>query len=503
MKNKDRNAAINNQGVGQTGAKKKKRKKAPIIIAVVVVILIGLRLISSMLAPKQKGIVTTTAAVRGDLQDSVSTSGTVESEEKKVIFSEVNGKIGQVNVQAGDAVKSGDILVSYDMEEMEKLFKQAQLQQSKSTAAYNGAMAGNSESRAKLKEADTNLEILARQLADYKAQLKKLQTELEDSQRNTGNGLAGESLSLSNQAVQLEKELAVLAPGSKEYEDKMKQLEDIRQQQTQNQYLQQIAGSTDYVAGKQREIVQVQEHIAACEEYKAEMEAQKSASEASVMDSYAKEQYSVDNQMAVMSYEDAEADYNRAQQGIYAEFDGIVTECTAIPGATVTEGMQMLTLESSGDVMVSFLLSKADVAKLAEGQKADVKIFDTVYEGEVSKVNRMAQMSASGTPMVGAQVHIKNPDDEIILGLDAKLVIYTRSTENALLIPVEAINADKDGDFLYAVENGVIVRKPIVCGISTDAYTEVLEGITEADRIVLTALTDIEEGMAVTAIPAD
>ena len=80
-------------------------------------------------------------------------------------------------------------------------------------------------------------------------------------------------------------------------------------------------------------------------------------------------------------------------------------------------------------------------------------------------------------------------------------MIYTDKTENALLIPVEAINADKEGDFLYVAENGIVVRKPIVCGISTDIYTEVLEGITEQDAIILTSSSDLEEGMAVTVMP--
>ena len=71
-----------------------------------------------------------------------------------------------------------------------------------------------------------------------------------------------------------------------------------------------------------------------------------------------------------------------------------------------------------------------------------------------------------------------------------------------LLIPVEAINADKDGDFLYVVENGVVVKKSIVCGISTDTYSEVTEGITQEDQIILSSYATIEEGMAVTAVPA-
>ena len=113
----------------------------------------------------------------------------------------------------------------------------------------------------------------------------------------------------------------------------------------------------------------------------------------------------------------------------------------------------------------------------------------------------MAVPNQSGTPMVGVEVHINNPDDNIILGMDAKLFIYTNYVEDAIMIPVEAINADKDGDFLYVVEEGVIVRKPVICGITSDNYVEIKEGISEEDQIVLTAYTEIAEGMEVTVIP--
>ena len=107
--------------------------------------------------------------------------------------------------------------------------------------------------------------------------------------------------------------------------------------------------------------------------------------------------------------------------------------------------------------------------------------------------------------MVGVEVHLTNPNDKIILGLDAKLTVHTDSAQNTLLIPVEAINADKNGDFLYVIENGMVVKRAITCGISSDEYTEVLDGITEEDQIIVNSLTGIslEEGMAVTAVPME
>lgn len=481
--------------------KRGKRKKGKIVIAVVVIIAVVLLLVKCSLGTSPEAVVTTTNATRGDLQETISTSGRIVSEETKVVFSPVTGIIDKVNVAAGDAVAAGDVLLSYDMEEMEDALTKANLEQKKSDAGYRGALAGDSENRARLTEADTNLNVLNQQIADNKSYLKTLQETLNKNQRDTSNSLAGESLNLNNRMSQVQQELEKMTPGSEEYKQKANELQNLNAQIARNSYLQSIAGSSDYVAKMQQEISDVQDKIAGYEEYKAKMESQKNTSESTVMDGYAKTQQEADHELAGLSYKEAQADYDRASRGICAAFDGIVTECSAVEGSTVPSGTQLLTLESSNQIKISFQASKQDLTKLAVGQKATITISGNTYQGTVSKINRMATVNESNTPMVGAEVHIENPDDNIILGMDAKLEIQTHSTQNALLIPVEAINADRDGDFLYVVENGMVVRKPVICGISSDTYTEILDGITEEDQIILTAYGDIREGMAVNAVP--
>ena len=225
----------------------------------------------------------------------------------------------------------------------------------------------------------------------------------------------------------------------------------------------------------------------------------------STLNGYQSQAYAADKDLAQLTYQEAQEQYDAAKKGIVADFDGIVTECTGVSGASVTEGAQLITLETSQNVKVSFDASKSDVAKLAIGQKVDITISGNKYEGEIAKINRMATLNASNTPMVGVEVHLTNPDDKIILGLDAKLTVHTNSAQDTLLIPVEAINADKNGDFLYVIENGMVVKRAITCGISSDEYTEVLDGITEEDQIIVNSLTGVslEEGMAVTAVPME
>lgn len=479
----------------------KKRKKAPVIIAVIVIVLIVIRMVSCAFSGNAGVMVSTTGAFRGDIEESVSTSGKIVTEEKEVLFAPVSGRLNEINVAAGDAVKAGDVLMTYDMDQMEERLQEAALQQDKSNASYNSTMAENSKSTARLNEANTNLAVLDQQLADYKSYLKDLQEKLSTSQRETQRQLSEESYNLSRKATDLNSELQKGVSEERAAEINQ-ELQSISSDQARNSYVQSIASSSDYVVNMQNEIASVQEHITECENYKAQMQSQKGTSESTILNGYQSQAYAADRDLAQLTYKEAEEQYYSAKKGIVADFDGIVTECTGVSGASVTEGAQLITLESSENVKVTFDASKSDVAKLAIGQKVDVNISGNKYEGEIARINRMATLNASNTPMVGVEVHLTNPDDKIILGLDAKLTVHTNSAQNTLLIPVEAINADKNGDFLYVVENGMVVRRPITCGISSDEYTEVLEGVTEEDQIIVNSLTGIslEEGMAVTAV---
>ena len=482
----------------------KKRKKAPVIIAAIIIILIVIRMVSCAFSGNAGVMVSTTNAFRGDIEENVSTSGKVASEEKTVLFAPVSGRLSEINVAAGDAVKAGDVLMTYDMDQMEQRLQETTLQQTKSNASYNSTMTENSKSTAKLNEANTNLAVLDQQLTDYKAYLKELQDKLAKSQRETQRQLS-ESYELSRKSADLSKELQNSATSADRAKEINKELQDISASQARNSYVQSIAGSSDYVVNMQNEIASVQEHIEECENYKAEMQAQKDAGEGSILNGYQSQGTLLIRDLAQLTYKEAEEQYYSAKKGIVADFDGIVTECTGVSGASVAEGAQLITLESSQNVKVSFDASKSDVAKLAIGQKVDITISGNKYEVEISKINRMATLNASNTPMVGVEVHLTNPDDKIILGLDAKLTVHTNSAQDTLLIPVEAINADKNGDFLYVIENGMVVKRAITCGISSDEYTEVLDGITEEDQIIVNSLTGVslEEGMAVTAVPME
>lgn len=183
-------------------ANKKKGKKALKIVCIVLVVVLILGIKGcSMVVEKLSDIsvVSTTRAFRGELEESISTSGTVSSEAQVAIFADAGGVLEQVNVAAGDLVRKGDILITYDMENAALAFEQANLQWSKNELSYEAIVADSIKSREKLNEANANLKVLEQQLKDWNGHLKNLQSQLSENQRVTGNELAQQNFNLSRQ----------------------------------------------------------------------------------------------------------------------------------------------------------------------------------------------------------------------------------------------------------------------------------------------------------------
>ena len=472
--------------------KKKKFVKWIIIAVLIVIVILGFRACSNA-SENMMSMVETVTAERGNLDDYVSITGMIESDEIKNYYSPVAGKVSDINVEKGQTVKAGDMLISYDMETMEKTLEQARLQYVTGNSTYNGTLHNDKDVLADLQEANTNLPILEQQIKDEKAYIKTIQKNLEKMKVNSTNTLAVQNLNLQKQLVELQK-------------DPIANAEKILQIQTEmetNEYIAQTAGPSEEQEKLEEKLLEEQEKLADYEQYKAEMEAQKKQSEASALTSYQKENLSASEQLNLMNYESAQKDYEVAQKGIVADFDGIITELSVIEGMPIGENIQMLTLANTDKIKVTIALGKYDLAKVKIGQTAEITVFDNKYTGTITKIDKMATASNNGYFQVGAEVEIDNPDENIIIGLDAKVEILTNSVEDVLMIPVGALNADKSGDFVYVIENGIAVRRDVVTGISSTEFIEVKEGLTESDKIILSALTGvIEEGMPVTDMSA-
>ncbi len=462
-------------------AKKKKIIRRCILggIVAVIVLYVG---INSVIAKNMPTTVFTTEVVKGDVEQVLSTSGTVRTQESKTYFADISVKIGQVDVAAGDNVKKGQQLYAYDVDALEDEKKLSELKIQSNEGGYESSMIKNNKYISELGEANINLGVLEQQIADSENYVKELNQKITDKQ----NALAYEGALLQISLLDWSNQ-----PGSEEYMELQKQAQLNTYEQQHNKEIE----------AWQKEVNEYQEKIAAYKEYQAEMKSQKNASESASLDNGSKSQLIANKEMENITAEETLACIESVENGVTAEFDGVVTSVSAVEGSTPAVGTQMVTLESTENVKVEISVSKYDLEKIAVGQEAEVVLAGKSYQGSIAKINGMATTNASGAAVVGVEIRIDNPDSDIYLGVEAKVSVHTAYAEQVLIVPVEVINSDKNGDFVYAVENGILVRKNVVTGISSDSYCEIKEGLNEGDQIVGSSAAYMEEGMAVTAVP--
>ena len=207
-----------------------------------------------------------------------------------------------------------------------------------------------------------------------------------------------------------------------------------------------------------------------------------------------KEKMEITNNLSELDQMSAQELVEAAKKGITADFNGVITKVSVVEGATTALGTELFTLQNTDKINVNVNVSKYDYDKLKEGQSADITLAGKTYEGEVTSISHVATQNEKGASLISADVRIKNPEDDIFLGVDAKVTIHAEEADDVVVLPSEVVNIGKDGSFCYVIENGVITRRDITTGISSDDYVEVTAGIKEGDEVIRD-LGSLEEGM--------
>ena len=206
-----------------------------------------------------------------------------------------------------------------------------------------------------------------------------------------------------------------------------------------------------------------------------------------------KEKLKVTDNLSELDAKSAKELVEEGKKGITAEFNGIVSKADIKQGAAVTQGMELFTIQNTDKASVDVTLSKYDYDTVKEGKSAEITLGDNTYQGTVTKMSHIAVQNEKGTPVISATVSINDSDDDIFLGVDAKVKIHAASAKNVVTLPVEVVNIGKDGSFCYVIEDGLVTKRDITTGISSEDYVEVIDGIKEGEEVI-SDLGDYTEG---------
>lgn len=534
------------------GTRKKKYKR--LVIAAVLVLAVLTVAVKAMM-PKEAALpqVETYIVGRGDIAETLDTTGVMQTEEMKTYFSPVGAVVEQCDVKLGEYVTAGQKLAGFRMSDLEEEYQEAQLNFDSTMASYREAMAEGGKNASKY-QANAQSAAVLRQQADQKqAEVDALKASLDNMSKDATKKAADDTNQMNNRRNELTDDNTKVdrekTEKSLELQRKQDELTEIQRQLSEkdtvsgNQTAADMAALNQRKAELEKDIDRLNENLSklnirqieisgelsklsagedgdqkvaqadlqsryekASEELAqlksdlAEAEGKRDSAEAGIVSGETRNKLLISNNLSQLSAMTVKERVELAKEGIVAEFSGIITDVKAAEGSLASAGMELFTVSNAQNVSVEVSVNKNDLEKVKVGQKAVITSVGNTYQGTVERISHTATMNSQNVPVVSAFIHIDNPDENIYLGMEAKALISLDSARDVLLIPSEALNEGKDGPFCYVLDNGVVAVRLIKMGLSTDEYIEVTEGLKEGDQVIPVLPQGLTEGSQAEAV---
>ena len=151
----------------------------------------------------------------------------------------------------------------------------------------------------------------------------------------------------------------------------------------------------------------------------------------------------------------------------------------------------VMTLGDIERVYVKGRVDEADIGRVRVGQAAHITtetFRERVFEGRVTRISPIG-VEQNNVTTFAVEVSIENPAKELKANMTANAEIVLESLENSLLVPEPGIIYDAQRNaFVDLVDPAAPTgrrRVPVKIGVGNGSRTQVLEGLSAGDRIVL------------------
>ncbi|MGC9521735.1 MAG: efflux RND transporter periplasmic adaptor subunit [Anaerolineae bacterium] len=408
-------------------------------------------------------VLRTQVVTRGDLELTVSASGNIAVRRRTDLRAQGSGTVAHVLVAPNDSVRSNDLLLILDTDQLERAVSQAEI-------------------------------ALAQAQLDLETELEPTDPEeIESAERAVQSAAqALEVARLGKQTARVDAEAMVV--------------EAQREREAANRRLVEAEGGSGEEAARENlRYAEAQERIARIN--------------AEVIQKQAESQW----QNAYINYEQAQAKLAKLREGpkasrikqlelqveqaqlrleqarenlvnaaVLAPHDGFVAAIEVEEGTQYRAGDVAATLLDDSTYFVEITVDELDIAAVEIGQPVVVSL-DAYSDVDLTgKVTGIAPAATSTDGIVSYRVRVELLDTSsvrIFESMTASVRIRTDVVEEILLIPSWAAYVDQGtGEvYCYRISNGAPQRRTIELGRHNETYTEVVSGLEEGDEVALVA----------------
>lgn len=183
---------------------------------------------------------------------------------------------------------------------------------------------------------------------------------------------------------------------------------------------------------------------------------------------------------------------------------GVVARLPLTKGMGVSAGMELALIQNSNSLEAEIWVDEVDIGKIALGDRVNLESDSLIGQkipGRIRSISpRVERLGNSLASRV--KVGLEEERSDLRSGGSCHATIDTIARENTLTIPLEAVKPMAGDLVVYRMTEAGSGRyrleeKSIITGLSTLDLMEVLEGLEEGDRVAVSHIDDLRNGMTV------
>jgi len=192
---------------------------------------------------------------------------------------------------------------------------------------------------------------------------------------------------------------------------------------------------------------------------------------------------------------------------VTSKVNGTVVQVDEQAGSSPSATNPVVVVADLSQIRVTANISEYDVLKVKEGQPVKLEsdaLPDQKWDGVVEQVAFLPKQNqpqgVSGS-QDGAQVvypvKIK-VNQSLPVKIGSKLIVeISTSSEQVMGLPQAAVIDQDDQSYVFVVEKGEAVKKPVKVGKRNDQVVQILSGVSPQDDVIVSPPKDLAPGMEV------
>ena len=185
-----------------------------------------------------------------------------------------------------------------------------------------------------------------------------------------------------------------------------------------------------------------------------------------------------------------------------APISGTVTALDAHIGENAIPLKPIMKIINTEDIVVKISVPETEIAQIKVDDKAEIVIpalDNRRYSGKVTEKSMTASLLTHSYPV---KVTISQPDKDLRPGMIGKVELLSNASQN-IIIPANAVLINKEGKFVWVVDDERATRKAITLSGYSGKGVIVSEGLSQGDHVIVEGYQKISEGMKVSEYEKD